>query len=37
MIKYGGKDGAGNFASTGGWSLAKGNAMNYYSNLLLSL
>ncbi len=31
MIKYGGKVGAGNFASTGGWSLAKGNAMNYYS------
>ena len=23
--------GAGNFASTGGWTLAKGNAMNYYS------
>lgn len=31
MIKYGGKEGAGNFASTGGWSLSKGNAMNYYS------
>ena len=31
MIKYGGKAGAGNFASTGGWSLAKGSAMNYYS------
>lgn len=26
--KYGG---AGNFASTGGWTLAKGNAMNHYS------
>jgi rhodanese-related sulfurtransferase len=25
------KDRAGNFASTGGWSLAKGNAMNYYN------
>src|SRR3989344_4208139 len=23
--------GAGNFASTGGWTLAKGNAMNHYS------
>ncbi len=31
MIKYGGKDGAGSFASTGGWTLSKGNAMNYYS------
>lgn len=35
MIKYGGKEGAGNFASTGGWSLAKGNAMNYYSKSAL--
>lgn len=26
--KYGG---AGNFASTGGWTIAKGNAMNHYS------
>lgn len=31
MIKYGGKEGAGSFASTGGWTLSKGNAMNYYS------
>ncbi|OGV93964.1 hypothetical protein A3B57_00940 [Microgenomates group bacterium RIFCSPLOWO2_01_FULL_47_10] len=38
MIKFGGKDGAGNFASTGGWSLAKGKAMNYYSkSALISL
>ena len=35
MIKYGGKEGAGNFASTGGWSLSKGNAMNYYSKSTL--
>lgn len=27
--KYGGK--AGNFASTGGWTLARGNAMSHYS------
>ena len=25
--------GAGNFASTGGWTIAKGNPMNYYSRL----
>ena len=31
MMQYGGKKDAGNFASTGGWTLAKGNAMNYYS------
>ena len=35
MIKYGGKEGAGNFASTGGWSLSKGNTMNYYSKSTL--
>ncbi len=35
MMKYGGKEGAGNFASTGGWSLSKGNAMNYYSKSVL--
>ncbi len=35
MMKYGGKSGAGNFASTGGWSLAKGSAMNYYSKSAL--
>lgn len=35
MIKYGGKDGAGSFASTGGWTLSKGNAMNYYSKSAL--
>lgn len=32
ITKYGGKADLGNFASTGGWSLAKTNAMNYYSN-----
>lgn len=31
MVKYKGLEGAGNFASTGGWSLAKSNPMNYYS------
>jgi len=32
MIKYGGIKGAGNFASTGGWSLTKsGDSMEYYS------
>ncbi len=31
MVKYSGKQGAGSFASTGGWTLAKGNTMNYYS------
>lgn len=31
MVKYKGIEGAGNFASTGGWSLAKSNPMNYYS------
>lgn len=35
MIKYGGVKGAGDFASTGGWSLAKGAAMNYYSKASL--
>lgn len=35
MMKYGGKKGAGNFASTGGWTLAKGDAMNYYSKSAL--
>lgn len=35
MIKYGGKEGAGSFASTGGWTLSKGNAMNYYSKSAL--
>ncbi len=30
MVKYG-KDQVGNFASTGGWSLAKGDPMNYYA------
>lgn len=36
MTKYGGIEGAGNFASTGGWNLAKGDAMNYYSKSLLT-
>ena len=31
MIKYGGKEGAGGFASTGGWSLAKSNPMDFYA------
>ncbi len=35
MMKYGGKQGAGNFASTGGWTLAKTDAMNYYSKSTL--
>ena len=35
MIKYGGKQGAGNFASTGGWTLGKGDAMSYYSKSTL--
>src|SRR3989338_8369115 len=35
MMKYGGKQGAGNFASTGGWTLSKNDAMNYYSKSTL--
>ncbi|MBI5614540.1 hypothetical protein HY947_06455 [Candidatus Gottesmanbacteria bacterium] len=35
MMKYGGNKGAGNFASTGGWTLARGDAMNYYSKSVL--
>src|SRR3989344_1337133 len=31
IMKYGGLKEAGNFASTGGWSLAKSNPMDYYS------
>lgn len=31
MMKYGGLEGAGKFASTGGWTLAKSDAMDYYS------
>lgn len=31
IIKYGGVEEAGNFASTGGWSLGKSNPMEYYS------
>lgn len=31
IMNYGGKQGVGNFASTGGWTLSKGDAMNYYS------
>lgn len=37
MMKYGGKLEAGNFASTGGWTLAKSDAMNYYSKSALIL
>lgn len=35
MIKYGGKGGAGSFASTGGWTLSRGNSMSYYSKSIL--
>lgn len=35
IMKYGGLKEAGNFASTGGWSLAKGQTMNYYSKASL--
>ena len=35
MIKYGGLKGAGDFASTGGGSLARGPTMNYYSKTSL--
>ncbi|MEK7592089.1 MAG: hypothetical protein AAB508_01705 [Patescibacteria group bacterium] len=35
MMKYGGNKGAGNFASTGGWTLGKGDAMSYYSKSAL--
>lgn len=31
MMNYGGLEGAGNFASTGGWSLGKTNPMDYYA------
>ncbi|OGK31396.1 hypothetical protein A3F29_01555 [Candidatus Roizmanbacteria bacterium RIFCSPHIGHO2_12_FULL_33_9] len=34
MVKYS-EGSAGNFASTGGWSLGKSDAMEYYSNNLL--
>jgi len=38
IMKYEGIKGAGNFASTGGWSLAKTDAMDYYSKAdLISL
>ena len=32
MSKYGGRADLGNFASTGGWTLSKTEAMNYYSS-----
>lgn len=35
IVKYGGLKEAGNFASTGGWSLAKSNPMDYYSKASL--
>ena len=35
MVKYGGEKDLGNFASTGGWTLSKGNAMQYYSKASL--
>lgn len=31
MVKYGGEKDLGNFASTGGWTLGRDGAMNYYS------
>lgn len=31
MVKYGGEKDLGNFASTGGWTLGRAGAMNYYS------
>lgn len=31
MVKYGGEKNLGNFASTGGWTLGRAGAMNYYS------
>lgn len=38
MVKYGGEKDLENFASTGGWTLARGDAMNYYSKAnLISL
>lgn len=35
MMKYDGLKGAGDFASTGGWSLARGETMNFYSKASL--
>jgi len=35
MMNYGGLQGAGNFASTGGWSLSKTSPMNYYAKSVL--
>lgn len=35
IMKYGGLKEAGNFASTGGWSLGKSNPMEYYSKASL--
>ena len=32
MVKYGGQQDLGNFASTCGWTLGANDAMNYYSN-----
>lgn len=37
IMNYGGLKEVGNFASTGGWSLAKGDTMNYYSKTPLIL
>lgn len=36
MVKYGGIEKAGSFASTGGWTLAKDNAMKYYSKFAIA-
>ena len=35
MVKYGGEKDLGNFASTGGWTLAKGDPMNFYAKTAL--
>ena len=35
LVKYGGEKDLGNFASTGGWTLGKSDAMNYYSQTAL--
>lgn len=37
MVTYGGKNELGSFASTGGWSLGKKDAMNYYGKTRLIL
>jgi len=36
MMKYGGVEKVGNFASTGGWTLAKSKATDYYSKFAIT-